>query len=735
MSLEPNHNLLGDTLAVTYIGEDGQIREVEEVDRSNHKVFKGRAFIQRSGLNGWSHAGWARVMVHKDGKKPLIEGAFSIDGDTHHIQTAAHYQKLKHDEDPAIEFATEGDEMVVYRDSDIQQFAWDMNELRRRDLGLASSCESDSLDFNNRFDLERRVAKPATFLSMSVRDLFGRQIDNDGDDGGSNYADTIGDTDGCPNTRKVALVGIATDCNYWEEFNENREELRTNVIDMVNRASELYESTFSISLGIRNLTVIDKLCSSSGSDSAPWNLECSDSTTLNDRLNLFSSWRGRFEDSNAYWSLLTTCNTGSAVGLAWRGQLCREGASESTDRSGQNETIAATNVVVRTSSEWQIFAHETGHTFGAVHDCTSQACPVDANTQSCCPLSTSECDADGKFIMNPSTGDGLTKFSPCSIGNICSGLRQNINGQCLTDNRNIGTITGSQCGNGIVESGEDCDCGGSEDCENNSCCDAETCKFKDGAVCDPTNEDCCTDSCNFSSKGTVCRESTGDCDPEETCSGDSGSCERDNHLSDGDGCGDGLHCASGQCTSRDMQCRAVVSGNNDTSTDACNGNSCLLSCEVRGQCTVYNQNFLDGTDCGGGGRCDSGECRGRSTWKEIVEWFENHKNIAIPVGVVLAVLLLLAIGSCFWSCVKRCKRKQRVHKPLPDMSSSPTYNAGGFTNEHWSSGANSVPPPPPGPPPPGTPMYGGGEHVHQDAGQWDQGWQTRQGGGGHGRYA
>ena len=725
LTLEPNHDILHDDFSVSYIGHDGQIREVEPVARHTQKVYRGRAFTQKPGRNGWSQAGWARITVRSDGKNPTFEGAYRIYGDAHHIQTATHYRKQKHQLDPDIPTAADGGQefMVVTRDSDIIQDPFAETELKRSAAG-DESCGSDALGFNSRYDLEMRSLEDRSLYSTGTKSLFGRQsIDGDvGDDAGANYIPDIGSTTGCPGTRKVALVGIATDCTYFEDFDEDREEIRNNVIDMVNRASGLYEDTFNISLGITNLTLIDQTCKDGDSETTPWNLPCSKDVTLNDRLNLFSEWRGRSEDKNAYWSLLTTCNTKSAVGLAWRGMLCRKGASDAQDSRGKNETVAATNVVVRGPAEWQIFAHETGHTFGAVHDCTSRECPVDSNSQSCCPLSSSTCDAAGEFIMNPSTGQRITEFSACSIGNICSGLRRNVDGECLTDNRNIGTITGSQCGNGIVEEGEDCDCGGADSCDESDCCNGETCKFRDGAQCDPINEDCCTDQCKFSSQGTVCRESSGDCDPEEKCSGDSGSCPRNANLDDGDSCGDGLKCASGQCTSRDEQCRSMLQ--NADNVKGCGGDTCIMSCESSrndGVCSQYNQNFLDGTDCGGGGRCDNGMCRGSSTWGRIKEWFRDNKQIAIPVGAVLAGMVVLGLSCCLFSSCRRRRRakKQRAAKPPVAMSGGNSHSvhpraaAHGANGGYWQSnndfdgynGGYGAPPSAPANPPPAY-IYG-----------------------------
>ena len=231
LALEPNHNILHDEFSVTRMDNFGQVRSVEYLPRSTHRVYKGKAFIRRDGFKGWSHAGWARITMRRDGEKPVFEGAFRLDGDSHHIQTGTHYLKLKHEDDPSIDVPDDGEEvMVVYRDSDIRRSSFG-NELKR---GLPEpSCGSDTLDFNSKYDIEmkRSLQGDMSFGSMGVRSLFGRQsIEGDqGDDAGANYIPNIGSTEGCPTSSKVALVGIATDCNYWEEFDENEEIGRAHV--------------------------------------------------------------------------------------------------------------------------------------------------------------------------------------------------------------------------------------------------------------------------------------------------------------------------------------------------------------------------------------------------------------------------------------------------------------------------------------------------------------------------
>lgn len=149
--------------------------------------------------------------------------------------------------------------------------------------------------------------------------------------------------------------------------------------------------------------------------------------------------------------------------------------------------------------EWKVVAHEIGHGFGAIHDCTSDTCPCSGSSCSCCPLSDTTCDASGTYIMNPTNNVSSNSFSPCSITTIC-GLYPTL-GTCLEckvvlqhvyqrkkvayfivvlapGSRTIQTL--QMCGNGIKEDGEDCDPGG----KNSTCCDASTCKFINGAVCE-----------------------------------------------------------------------------------------------------------------------------------------------------------------------------------------------------------------------------------------------------------
>lgn len=685
LTLEPNHDILGDDSYVNFLDQDGNTERAEKIVREDHKVYQGQAYlVEADGTN--RHVGWSRIYVRRDGAQPLFEGAFTIMGDHHHIQLRSTYMSTKHALDPHLEEADD-EYMAVYRDSDVGRLSH--TELRKRNA-QSKSCGADELTFNT--DSQHPVHKEilarslSTLGEMSPANIFGKRQTNidggaigNGNSAGVNLRSTIGDTSGCPSSRRVALVGVATDCTYTAAFNST-DTMRQNIINVVNTASDLYQSTFNITLGLRNLTVSPAECPATPADATRWNVGCSDSYTITNRLNDFSSWRGNLAgDTNAYWSLFTTCNTGAEVGLAWLGQLCNHGGTNQQGSRGATQTVTGANVIARTNNEWQVFAHESGHTFGAVHDCDSSACADSSavSASQCCPLSSTACNANAQYMMNPFSASGIRGFSPCSIGNICSALgRNSVQSTCLTDNRGVVTITGNQCGNGIVEEGEDCDCGGPDGCAGNACCNPTTCQFNAGAVCDPSNEGCCTNQCQFAAANTVCRPSTGQCDPQETCSGSNATCPTDQTQPDGTNCGNGLQCASGQCTSRDLQCKTVMGSYTEgNDTFSCNSQTCTISCASPdfgiNVCYSVQQNFLDGTPCAGGGRCDNGVCRGTSVGGEVRSWIDDNRTLVIALASVLGSLLLIAILGC---CIRACRRKRHPSKKVPRASRHQGWN-------------------------------------------------------------
>lgn len=335
LDLNPNHNIIGENAHVQFLDQNGNVKRSEEIQRHEHKVFKGLVFIEEED-DEWQEVGRARIYVKDDGARPLMEGSFDILGDHHHVQLRSAYSRMRRRSDVPVADREE-ESMVVYRDSDMVS-----HEQKRDDDAETPNCGADNLAFN--FD------SPLLPRSESVGSFYSPKKRQSGNIGTGNLRASIGSRAGCPTESRVALVGIATDCTYTQVFNGDQEALRRNLIAMVNSASDAYEQSFNIALGLKNVTISLAECPSTSATATPWNLPCSQGD-IESRLDAFSRWRGTLGDDNAYWTMMSTCASGRSVGLAWLGQLC---VSELTGYGEQS--VSGANVVVRTAGEWQVFA-------------------------------------------------------------------------------------------------------------------------------------------------------------------------------------------------------------------------------------------------------------------------------------------------------------------------------------------------------------------------------------------
>ncbi|KAI7862047.1 Metallo-peptidase family M12-domain-containing protein [Spinellus fusiger] len=588
--------------------------------------------------------GWARIIVRYDEghstKIPIIEGSFRAHGDTYNIKSTSNYRLVKRSDDARL-VSGDNSPMVIYRDSDTIQ------STHYKRTPKSGACGFDQLIPNPKSFRQSALSSLGDGTTISRRygmgvleDPFSLQFTQISSSRLFKRAAA-----GCPTTRKVNYMGIAADCTYTKYYT-SVDLARTQIINDWNTVSAVYESSFNIALGIINITVMNEVCPPEPLDSILWNRNCSDATyTINNRLSDFSQWRGTMSDDGAgLWHLLTQCATGVEVGVAWLSQLCTSSA-RSQVQNGVTQYVSGTGVSSIIRDEWKVVAHEIGHGFGAIHDCTTDTCPCSGSSCSCCPLSDTQCSADGEYIMNPTSNVSSNAFSSCSISTICNSYPRLSS--CLEDPNSRKVQTLEMCGNGLVEAGEECDSGG----EETSCCNAATCKLKAGAVCDDLNHPCCN-QCQIRPSTFACRPASSLCDVTEYCTGNSSSCPTDQYNPDGQSCGNGLQCASGACTSRDEQCKSRGVSLNVTSACSSAGSECRLYCSnpSASGCIVFNGQFLDGSPCGSGGFCRNGSCDLGSLNNKALDWLQNHKQIAIPVGVVLAIILLFIT----YYVVRRC---------------------------------------------------------------------------------
>ncbi|XP_072006311.1 zinc metalloproteinase-disintegrin-like VLAIP-A [Engystomops pustulosus] len=303
---------------------------------------------------------------------------------------------------------------------------------------------------------------------------------------------------------------IVADYSMYYRFYGQTDEIRERIFNIVNFVNQVYKP-LNLFVSLTGLEI--------WSNGNP--IEVNSSPQAN--LNRFSEWREkdllrRKPHDNA--QLLTNIDLyGSTVGLAWIGTLCSNTHSAGIvqDHSPEYIPVGAT------------LAHELGHNLGMRHD---DHCG---------------CEASSCIMAAYLSHDTPRTFSSCSHWEYQNFVYYRMP-QCLKDLPwNEEMRSSSVCGNKLRETGEDCDCGSVEECTD-KCCDAATCKLKEGAQC--SGGKCCS-NCRVKPAGSVCRSAKGECDLSEMCDGRSATCPSNSFRMDGSPCRNGKgYCYKGKCPIR-----------------------------------------------------------------------------------------------------------------------------------------------------------------------------------------
>jgi len=193
-------------------------------------------------------------------------------------------------------------------------------------------------------------------------------------------------------------------------------------------------------------------------------------------------------------------------------------------------------------------------------------------------------------------------------------------------------------------------------------------------VCDPQSSPCCTAQCNFAPSTQICHPSTDAiCDKEVFCTGNSSSCPADVTAKNGQSCGNGLACASGQCTSVALQCQTV--GASLGLKAACPNQSdqtCQILCQDptnSQECIQLTSLLIDGSPCGFGGTCLSGKCQSAGFLDTAKAWYLANLQIAIPVTIIAGLVVLLLLWGII-RAVRRCRSRRQLPRSQGVLTSA-----------------------------------------------------------------
>ncbi|XP_036392837.1 disintegrin and metalloproteinase domain-containing protein 9 [Megalops cyprinoides] len=332
-----------------------------------------------------------------------------------------------------------------------------------------------------------------------------------------------------PQTRYVELV-LVVDKQRFDYKKGNVTAVREEMVDLANLLNGYYKQ-----LNIHVILVGLEIFQTEN----PFNVDGS----AGDVLGNFVKWRKKDliprirHDVGQLIVGRSSAYPGGILGMAFVGTVCSV-ASGGGINVFNGDTLQYFSTVV---------AHEMGHNLGMNHD-------------------DNRCTCDGGSCIMSASASGSTLFSTCS-GDDFETLVLRGGGICLKNQPSPSdVVTVAECGNGVLEEGEQCDCGKPEECKD-KCCDAATCKFTPGSSC--AQGACCKD-CKIKVAGTPCRGSVNVCDLPEYCNGQSGFCPGDFYIMDGKPCASNTaYCYEGRCQTYDFQCQQLFGRGAKKADDIC----------------------------------------------------------------------------------------------------------------------------------------------------------------------
>ena len=270
------------------------------------------------------------------------------------------------------------------------------------------------------------------------------------------------------------------------------------------------------------------------------------------------------------------------------------------------------------------------------------------------------------------------------------------------------------CGNGVVEEGEQCDCGWEEDCEEDCCWpqttnhppDQKPCTLRPKKDCSPSQGPCCNFDCSFK-LGEKCLDDNG-CRAESFCDGTAAACPWSQVRPNKTVCNKEFVCYKGECTGSICLAYGLESCQCEQGPDDSETKPCELCCKEPGEdkpCLSsfqLNESPYDvpdmfskpGKPCNNyKGYCDVFQkCREvdpsgpLATLRKILLDEETLKRFLmrywyimpfIAVGVFILMAVIIKMCGKKTPLVRRRKRRRHTIQHGADNSDNPSQEANG----------------------------------------------------------